>query len=165
VLYNANDYQKTKSKMKNIYFIIIISTSLLISCSIQQLNIGNPEGMEIEELSMKSVRLKIMVPIENPNNFSFNVKNVNLDLMVNDRNVGKVKKLEKIKISAHSKDIYPVSFELTPKDALTNILFLIGELQKRAPELEITGSVTVSKLGIPYKIKVEHEQNFEKFKK
>lgn len=152
--------------MKKINVLLIIFLpALFISCSIQQLNIGNPEGLEIEELSMKSVRLKIMVPIENPNNFSFKVKNVNLDLLVNDKNVGKVKKLEKVKIKAKSKETYPVSFELAPQDALTNILFLVGELQKRSPELKITGSLTVSKLGIPYKIKVEHEQNFDKFKK
>ncbi|HNQ68932.1 MAG TPA: LEA type 2 family protein [Bacteroidales bacterium] len=145
--------------------LLIFFTCFFFSCKVQQLNIGNPEGMEIEELSMKSVRLKIMVPIENPNNFSFKVRNVNLDLLVNDRNVGKVKKLDAVKISAKSKEVYPVSFELTPKDAVTNILFLLGELQKRSPELEVTGSVTVSKLGIPYKIKVEHEQNFDNFKK
>jgi hypothetical protein len=58
-----------------------------------------------------------------------------------------------------------VSFELTTADALTNILFLIGELQKRNPELAITGTITVSKFGIPKRIKVEHEQNFEGYKK
>ncbi len=160
-------FKKTKAIMKKTInlLLLIFLTSFFFSCKVQQLNIGNPEGIEIEELSMKSVRLKIMVPIENPNNFSFKVKNVNLDLLVNDRNVGKVKKLEAVKISAKSKEVYPVSFELSTKDALTNILFLIGEFQKRAPELDVTGSITVSKLGIPYKIKVEHEQNFDKFKK
>ena len=120
---------------------------------------------EVEELSMKAVKLQIMIPIENPNNFSFKIRNINLDLIINDRNVGKVKKMDKVKIPANSKDTYPVSFELTTKDALANILFLVGELQKRNPELKVTGTVTVSKLGIPKRIKVEHEQNFDGFKK
>lgn len=147
------------------FLILILISAISFSCSVQQINIGNPEGVEIEELSMKAVKLQIMIPIENPNNFSFKIRNVNLDLIINDRNVGKVKKMDKVNIPANSKDTYPVSFELTTKDALANILFLIGELQKRNPELKVTGTVTVSKLGIPKRIKVEHEQNFEGFKK
>lgn len=147
------------------FLILILISAISFSCSVQQINIGNPEGVEVEELSMKAVKLQIMIPIENPNNFSFKIRNVNLDLIINDRNVGKVKKMDKVKIPANSKDTYPVSFELTTKDALANILFLIGELQKRNPELKVTGTVTVSKLGIPKRIKVEHEQNFDGFKK
>jgi len=143
--------------------LLIILSFLFFSCSIQQLNIGNPEGLEIEELSMNGVRLKIMVPIENPNNFSFKIKKVNLDLIINERNVGKVNKLEKVSITANSNEIYPVSFALETKEALSNILFLVGELQKRNPELQIKGSITVSKFGIPYKIKVDQEQNFDKY--
>ncbi len=149
---------------KNFLILVLISV-ISFSCSVQQINIGNPEGVEVEELSMKAVKLQIMIPIENPNNFSFKIRNINLDLIINDRNVGKVKKMDKVKIPANSKDTYPVSFELTTKDALANILFLVGELQKRNPELKVTGTVTVSKLGIPKRIKVEHEQNFDGFKK
>jgi LEA14-like dessication related protein len=141
----------------------ILVSILFLSCSVQEPIIGNPEGLEVEELSMKSVKLKIMIPIENPNSFSFTIRNLNLDLIVSERNVGKVNRLDKIRIPANSKDSYAVSFELTPKDALNNILFLVGELQKRKPKLEVKGTITVSKLGIPKRIKVEHEQNFEGF--
>lgn len=135
----------------------------LFSCSVQNIDIGNPTGVEPEELSMKAVRLKIFIPIDNPNTFSFNIKKVDLDLFVNGRNVGKVNKMEKIKIPAKSKDTYPVTFEIKPKDALTNVLFLIGEIQKRNPELEVKGIVTVSKFGLPKRIKVNHKQNIDKF--
>lgn len=143
--------------------IVIAATTFFMSCSIQQIDIGNPENIEIEELSMRGIKLKLMVPIENPNNFSFKIKNVNLDLLVNDRNVGKVKKMDKVLIPANSKDVYPVSFELEPKDALTNILFLVGELQSRSPDLEVKGTVTVAKFGVPKRIKVDHKQQVGKF--
>jgi hypothetical protein len=129
----------------------------------QEINIGNPTSIEPEEISMKAIRLKVFIPIDNPNNFSFKIRNVNLDLLVNGRNVGKVNKLDKVQIAAKSKDSYPVSFEITPKDALTNVLYLIGELQNRNPELEVIGTVTVSKFGVPKRIKVNHKQNLDKF--
>ena len=71
--------------MKKTLFISSISFVLFIlsACSIQNINIGNPTGIEPEELSIKAINLKIFVPIENPNNFSFKIRNVNLDLLVN----------------------------------------------------------------------------------
>lgn len=149
--------------MKLKFIIVLAITLSLASCNIQELTIGSPKDVKVEELSMKAVKLELMVPIENPNNFSFKVKNVNLDLIVNGRNVGKVKKMDKVKIPANSKGTYPVSFEITPSDAITNILFLISELKSRNPDLEVDGTVTVAKLGVPYKIKVNHKESLDKF--
>jgi len=111
--------------MKLKIIIVLAITLSLASCNIQELTVGSPKDVKVEELSMKAVKLELTVPIENPNNFSFKVKNVNLDLIVNGRNVGKVKKMDKVQIPANSKGNYPVSFEITPSDALTNILFLM----------------------------------------
>ena len=151
--------------MKKIFAISIIALIVMIlgSCSVQNIDIGNPTGIEPEEVSLKAIRLKVFVPIENPNNFSFKIRSVDLDLLVNGRNVGKVNKMDKVKIAANSNETYTVSFEITPADALTNVLYLMGELQNRSPELEVQGTVTVSKLGIPKKIKVNHKQSIDKF--
>lgn len=151
--------------MKKYFFSLFFISILLSSCAFNKLNIGQPEYLEVEELSMQAVRLKVYIPIENPNNISFNVKNLNLDLILNGKNVGKVKKLKKTKILKNSKHTYPFSFELTTKDALTNIIYLIAELQRRNPELEVEGSVTVSKIGVFKKIKIDHKESFDKYYK
>ncbi|PLX09278.1 MAG: hypothetical protein C0596_01635 [Marinilabiliales bacterium] len=151
--------------MKKALIISLFTLLVMIlgSCSVNMPIIGAPTGVEAEELSMKAVKLKIFVPIENPNRFSFKIKKVDLDLFVNGKNVGKVKKIDKVKIAANSDETYPVSFEITPSEAIANVLYLIGELQSRSPQLEVKGSITVSKFGIPKKIKVEHKQNLDKF--
>ncbi|MDD4150916.1 MAG: LEA type 2 family protein [Bacteroidales bacterium] len=150
--------------MKKHLAIIILAFSLsMASCSVQNIVIGNPTNVEAEELSMKAVKLRIFIPIDNPNSFSFKIKNADLDLLVNGRNVGKIKKIDKVKIPANSKETYPVSFEINPKEALTNVLFLVSELQKRKPELEVNGTITVAKFGIPKRIKVNHKQSIDKF--
>jgi LEA14-like dessication related protein len=149
-------------KIKNIllFFVLVLTFS---ACKIQQIDIGKPEGLEVEELTMKSVKLKIMVSIKNPNNFAIKVKKVDLDLLVNDRDMGKIGNMEKLNIPANSSETYPVSFELTPKDAVTNILFLMKELQQTRPKLALTGFVKVGAFGLTKKIKVEQEQEFDKF--
>jgi len=150
--------------MKKHLSIIILAISLsMASCSVQNIVVGKPTNVEAEELSLKAVKLRVFIPIDNPNSFSFKIKNADLYLLVNGRNVGKIKKIEKVKIPANSKETYTVSFEITPKEALTNVLFLVGELQKRKPELEVKGTITVAKFGIPKRIKVNHKQSIDKF--
>ncbi|MDD2633902.1 MAG: LEA type 2 family protein [Bacteroidales bacterium] len=150
--------------MKKYLSIIVLTLFLgLASCSVQNVVISNPSGVEAEELNLKAIKLKVFIPIENPNNFSFKIKNANLDLLVNGRDVGKIKKLDKVKIPANSKDIYPVSFEISPKEALTNVLYLVGELKGRKPGLEIKGTVTVAKFGVFKRIKVNHKQDIGRF--
>ena len=85
--------------MKKYFFSLFFISILLSSCAFNKLNIGQPENLEVEELSMQAVRLKVYIPIENPNNISFNVKNLNLDLILNGKNVGKVKNLAKVTIN------------------------------------------------------------------
>lgn len=145
--------------MKYIFVVLIGTILLLNSCKIQEIKISNPENLKVEELNLKNVKLKMDLPIKNENNFSFTVKKLDLDLYVNGRNVGKLKQTKKIIIKKKCDNVYPVHFEISTKEALNNVLFLYGELQKRNPELNATGTVKVSKFVFSKKIKVNQNQN------
>jgi LEA14-like dessication related protein len=144
-------------KIHIISILIIIFTSLN-SCSYQDINIGNPTDLKVEELNMKNIKLIIMVPIDNPNNFAFKIKSVNIDLFINGRKVGKINKIDKVRIPKNSKEIYPVPFEIETSDGLMNILAIFNDLQKGRPKIALKGNVKVGKVLINKKIKVNHEQ-------
>lgn len=140
-----------------IVFVVILGFT---SCSVQKPSVGIPQGVEIEKLSVSGIRLKLLLPIENPNNMSFNIKSMDLSLFVNGKNVGKISKMKKIKIAANSRQSYPVSFELSSSEAMSKVLFLISEFQGSTPLLELKGSLKVSKLGISKRIPIEHNYKF-----
>ncbi|HOK37720.1 MAG: LEA type 2 family protein [Bacteroidales bacterium] len=147
----------------NIILSVIFCLTFLFSCKVQELKVDKPQNLQVKELNLQNVKFTIDLPIENPNDFSFNVKRLDINLYVNGKNVGKLKQNGNVKIKAKCKQDYPVAFEVTTKEAVNNVLFLVGELQKRNPDLRAQGSIKVSKFGISKKIKVDHTENLQKY--
>jgi LEA14-like dessication related protein len=124
----------------------------------QDLVIGNPEGIKVEELTRKNIGLQIDLPVENPNNFGFTVKGVDLDVYINDTKLGTIKKTDKIKIKSNSNEVYPIGFSVKPSDILVGAWTLIADLSKNQTELKLKGYVKVSKMLISKKIAVDAKQ-------
>ena len=129
------------------------------SCNIKNVIIEQPQRIEIENMSLQTVKLKILLPVENSNNFSFKIKSVNLDVKLNNEIVGKINKVDKIKIPANSKNIYPFSIEISLKDALSKRMQVLNNFSKTNSNIEVLGVITISKLGIPKHIAVNHKEN------
>lgn len=150
-------------KMKNIIvpvFIIIVSV-FLTGCEIEEIRVLPPSDLKVEELSMQKISLTIMLPIKNPNNFSFRVRASSMDVYVNDRRLGKLDNITRLRIPRNSEDTYPVNFELKTSDAIGNILPLIRDLQTGRPRLAIRGNIRFAKFPIYKTVKVNHEQVFD----
>ncbi|MDR2009846.1 MAG: LEA type 2 family protein [Bacteroidales bacterium] len=147
-------------KYTGFILLLIIVSLLFSSCDVKDVTVNPPTNVEIQEISLKNVKIKIYIPIENYNDFSFKIKKADLNLYVNGKFAGKIDKIDKLKIESNSKNVYPVYFEFNPKEALTNILPLMNELQQKNAKFEVDGYIKVSKLFITKKIKVNHKQDF-----
>lgn len=143
-----------KNLIKCFFFLLLIS---LFSCKIQEISVSRPNNFSIEKLSLNEIKLKIILPIENKNNFSFKVKESNLFFYVSDSKIGKINTLESTKIQANSNEFYPIIFEITTKDLLSNVLLLFKELNKKEPDLYIKGDIIVKKFPIRKKIKINYK--------
>ncbi len=150
---------------KSIFIVFAIFTALFFySCSIQQINIGKPTQIEPQEIGLKSIKIKTSLPIENPNNFSFKIRKIKLDIFIHDQKIGEVIKTDKLKIKAKSNEIYSMVFEIKPVGRITDIMKIAGEFRKSSPQLDIRGNVIVSKLGIRKKISVDSKKILNSFK-
>lgn len=137
----------------------LILMIVFFSCNVQAPIISNPTDFKVEGFDFKEINLKIWLPIENPNDFQFNVKNVDLDIYVNDMKLGKVKKLEKVHIPGNSKDIYSIKLDVQIKELGISAISAMTALKGRNVEVKLDGSVTVSKFVIVKKVKVEVEES------
>ncbi|MDL2262406.1 LEA type 2 family protein [Bacteroidales bacterium OttesenSCG-928-I21] len=144
--------------MKQLKFItlLICISFLFVSCDIKDVKIDIPTNVELQKLSLDAIKLKIYLPIENQNNFSFNIKGADLGLYLNGKYIGKINKIEKIKVEANSKNTYPIYFEINPKESLTNAFPLLKELQGKNSQFKINGHIKVSKFLINRKLNVNH---------
>lgn len=150
--------------MRKIFIFAIFLSFLFLfySCEIKEINVGYPTKFDIEELSLQSIKLKIFIPIDNPNKISFKVKKADLDLYVGNAKIGKIKNLEKTTIEAKTKKSYPIYFEITTLEAISNVYLLYKELKKSKPELKIDGYITVHSVMITKKIAVKNNFTIDK---
>ncbi|HQP04487.1 MAG: LEA type 2 family protein [Bacteroidales bacterium] len=142
--------------VKIVIFVILIAG--MQSCKYQEITIGTPNGLQVKDISLDKVELLIDVPINNPNNFSFNISKTEIDIYVAGIKLGTITKFEKTKIRARSDESYPVEFSFKPADILGNSIKLVSELSKRNTEVELKGKVKVSKFVISKNIKVHSKE-------
>ncbi len=147
---------KQKHSIHVLLFLLIFSFS---ACKIQAPIIGEPTSYELEKLDLKEIKLKIWLPIENPNNIKFNISDVDMDIYVNGLKLGKVTKLEKVHIPKRSKDIYAIKLNVAMKDLGISAISAMRELKRRKVNIKLDGSVTVSKFVIVKKIEIEAEES------
>jgi len=148
-------------KGQYIYSLIFLVLFSFTACKIQAPIIGEPTSYELEKLDFKEIKLKIWLPIENPNNIKFNISNVDMDIYVNGLKLGKVTKLEKVHIPKKSKDIYAIKLDVQMKDLGISAISAMRELKSRRVMIKLDGSVTVSKFVIVKKIVVEAEESIK----
>lgn len=140
---------------------LIFSMMLFTGCEVDEIQVGTPQDLRIEELSFDKIKLEVLVPINNPNNFSFKIQNVDIDLSLNGRKLGKIHKIDKVKIPKKSNDIYAVMFEIKTSEAIGNIMHIIRDLQRGRPTIHLKGHISAGKMFIKKKILVDHVQTFD----
>ncbi|MFO7790198.1 MAG: LEA type 2 family protein [Bacteroidota bacterium] len=144
---------------KSISLIFILSLFFLIACNIKAPVIGTPKDYQVETLNLREIKLKIWLPIENPNNIKFNVSDVDLDIYVNSLKLGKVTRMEKVHIPKNSKQIYAIKLDVKMKDLGVSALSALKQLKSKHVMLKIDGDITVSKFIIIKKVEVDVEDN------
>lgn len=134
------------------------------SCAIQEVNVGTPKDVKVKNLSLSGISISGKIPIDNPNSFGFNVKGVKLDVSVNGIPVGCINKKEKIHINPKSNNAYSLNYDASFKDIVKDPVALKNALTKGSVSVKLSGYVKVSKFIVSKKIKVEHQENINKFK-
>ena len=154
--------------MKTRISILLLALSMIIvgmnSCAIQEVSIGTPRDVKLNNLSLSGISISGKIPIDNPNNFGFNVKNVKLDVTVNDIPIGCLNKKEKIHIKPNSNNAYQINYDAAFKDLVKDPITLTNAFAKGNVTLKLSGYVKVSKFIVSKKIKVDHKENLSKFK-
>jgi len=142
----------------NIILVLLLSV-LLTGCNIKPVEVGNIEGAKLKELTSKHLSMEISMSVKNPNNFGFKIKDVNMDIKLNDVKVGKVKKVDKVAISANSNDIHSFLIEVEFSEVLSGALALFGSLMKGEVKIGIKGYFKVGAFMIlTKKIEVDEER-------
>lgn len=154
--------------MKAKISILLLALSILIagmsSCAIQEVSVGTPKDIKVNSISFSGISISGKIPIDNPNNFGFNVKGVKLNVSLNEIPIGCLNKKERIHINPKSNNAYTINYDASFQDIVKDPLALKNALMKGSATIKLSGYVKVSKFIISKKVKVEHTENLNRFK-
>ncbi|MBR3945768.1 MAG: LEA type 2 family protein [Bacteroidales bacterium] len=154
--------------MKTRITILLLALSVAIvgmnSCAIQEVSVGTPKDVKVNNLSLSGISISGKIPIDNPNSFGFNIKGIKLDVSVNDISIGCLNKRERIHINPKSNNAYQINYDASFKDIVKDPIALKNAFTKGSTTLKLSGYVKVSKFIVSKKIKVEHQENLSRFK-
>lgn len=149
--------------MKRLFFLGILVIQFLTSCKINEVEIKRFEGIKFKNLDENKANLELMIPVVNPNKFGFTVADIRLDLAINGKQMGSVKKTTKLKIPANSNQTYPVGIEINIDKAVGNISSLTASLLKNKIGIKAKGYIKVRKFIFTKKIPVDQNENVKLF--
>ncbi len=146
------------------YFILSCAVLIsLTSCKIKEVEVGKFEGMKFKNIEDKKATIELYVPIKNNNSFGFTISNINMNLALNDKNIGKINKVSKLHIPAKSSQTYPIDIEINMEQTAGNIGSLALGVLKNRINVKAEGVIKVRKFIFVKKIPIHQNETVKLF--
>ncbi len=148
--------------MKIVFFIflIIILTS---SCKIKEVEISKLSNFRLVNIGENKANIEFTVPVKNQNSFGFTISDINLDITLNNNKIGKVKRVNKIKIPAKSNQSYIVTMEIEIDKTVSSIPSLVASLMVNRIGIKTKGYVKVKKFIFSKKFSIDQHETIKLF--
>lgn len=132
------------------YILLLCSTPLLISMmtscrSIKDIEYKEVKNIKLDKAGFSSLIIKADVVYYNPNKFSVEVNQANVDIFLNNNFLGNSKQTVQTKIPRESNFIIPLQIEIDNKNLLKNGL---NALFNKEVTIKMKGQVRAGKAGI-----------------
>ncbi len=151
--------------MKNILSILAVII-LLSSCSLKPITVGDVKDVSLKKLTKESVTLVVKIPIKNENKFKFKITDVNIDMSVEGKKIGKIKRLDNITIPANSNNVYDFEIEAEFSKLMKGSMALMASFMKRSINVKLDGHIKAKAFGMPKKVEIHESErvNLNKYK-
>lgn len=138
-----------------LFFFFFLMNSL-ISCVYKEVKIVKLENVAIKQLSSQGIKAEVFLKVSNPNNYDISFVDSDLDILINDKPVGKANIREKILLPKKTEDVHRVNVETSFEKLGSGVLATIGSVfLSNSLKLGVRGSVTVKTFLFRKKINVE----------
>lgn len=133
------------------FFLLTISLSVIFySCSIQPVTIKKVEQVKVKEFSMKGAKVEVSLVVNNPNAIGFKIYKSDLNVMLNNFELGKAGISNRVKIKRKAETTCTIIIEsdfskLTPASMMSlGQQFASGKLNN--PMITVSGELKAVKL-------------------
>ena len=131
-------------------------TLLFTSCEVKEVEVGSIQSFNIVNIDKEFVTIDITAKVKNPNNFSFTISKVNLDVSFNNVSLGKINKVKSVKIRKNSNELQHLIFKLKLEQITKGSLLFIPALLTNKAKIKVKGYIKASKFPYSKKINIDY---------
>lgn len=133
---------------------------LMNSCNIfESIEVGEVQGINFTKIDEGKVSFEVLIPIENPNGFNLKITGVDLDVIVNNEYLGKIKNVGDVLIHQQSDEVYnfPLDVEYSGSNILKGAFTLFSLFLDRKADVRISGFIIVKSFWFSKKLVVDEQ--------
>ncbi len=125
-------------------------------CEFEEPDISDVKNFKLIDMDLNSMNVQFDVDVNNPNAFNFKIKGGDVDIKINEEEVGTVKLSEKIKIRKKKENTYTVPLRIELKNGALFKLIKISQSDKIIVKAD--GTVKGSVMGISKKVPISESR-------
>jgi len=142
--------------------LILLALATLLTSCFKEPEFKGVQNIVVKELSANGVTVDAEALFYNPNGVSITLEQIDVNLVINDSNVGNVNYALNQKIEGKSDFKLPITVSFPPKLLYDNLLQgLAGLLTQKEYVVEYRGFVRAKAVGISLKIPVKEKKKIK----
>ena len=142
------------------FCLILIMSSGLFSCTYREVEIVKFENASIKKISSKGLEAEVILKVKNPNNYNITIANSDLDIVINDKPLGKAKIAGKITFPKKSEAVHRILIESDFEKLGGGVMSMLASVMlSQSVNLGVKGDITARALFFRKKIKVDIKEN------
>ncbi len=123
-------------------------------CMVMPLEIGDIHEIRIKKIELNCITMDLKVSIKNPNNFTVQIQELDLDMKLNSLKCGKLKLLNELAIASKSDTTIDLPVQVTINDFFTGALSLLSIMSNDSVYVVLDGDVAVKAFGISRRLQL-----------
>jgi LEA14-like dessication related protein len=145
-------------KLRLVLWCLLLSATLA-SCTYEEVAIHDIKGFKINKMEDRQIFFQFEIKLDNPNNYALKIKNSDLSINLNNKNLGQLYLSETLSVPAKNKDYVLVKSSVKTQGSAQDILsIMLGSLFTGALDVHIKGEVSGGSMIFPKKVQIDHAE-------
>jgi LEA14-like dessication related protein len=139
------------SQLKKIklFVYLILSLFYLSSCTFKEVEFKKVESFKLLNTDKQGATVELFILLKNPNKMAITVADLDMQVMVNQTNIGKIKLAEKVKINAKSEKAHRFVIKANYSDiAVGGFSSLLSIIMSKKVNINCNGNITAKAMGV-----------------
>jgi LEA14-like dessication related protein len=138
-----------KIKFLKSFLLLMIVLFHLSSCKFKEVEFKKVDSFKLLNTDNKGATVELFILLKNPNKMAITVSDLDMQVMVNQTNIGKIKLAEKVKLAAQSEKSHRFVIKANYSDiAVGGFSSLLSIIMSKKVNLSCSGIITARAMGV-----------------